>query len=51
MVIMLVISFKKLKIIIVVIMIYTIRNIVPLYDPERRKLVMGEENWNILVVF
>lgn len=31
--------------------LHTIRNIVPLYDFEKRKSHMDQNNWNILIVF
>ena len=31
--------------------IYTIRNIVPVFDPEKRRNVMGQGPWSFLVLF
>ena len=31
--------------------IFTIRNISPIFDPEKRRFVMGQGPWNFLVLF
>ena len=44
-------SFKRIQLVVFVLMIYTIRNIAPLYDPEGRRYLMDQANWNTLIVF
>ena len=48
---LLVSSFKRIQLVVLVLMIYTIRNIAPLYDPENRRYLMDQSNWNTLIVF
>ena len=40
-VVFLIASFKKMKLVMIVMVFFTWRNIAPLYDPEQRKKVMG----------
>ena len=44
-------SFRNIKAIIPGLFIYTVRNVIPMYDMEGRKALMKRSNWNLLIMF